>query len=265
MHFESPTLVLVAHGSRDPRFAATARRVRSAVAAAVPGVDVELSYLDLNEPKVGKAIERSGDCVVVPLLFAEGFHSRIDLPAIIAEHVRPGQRVIQTPVIGTYSLTRALADRLAEAGLRDDDGVLFCAVGSSDAGADRHARRRAIELSTLLHRPVDVVFATRLGSRDNALRSSVRRLNAAGAERIVLSPYFLSAGLLTERVESALDRLCPDALVAGPLGAHPDVIDTVVHLYSEAIEQRSHGGLFASGNPIAEIVDQLLTEGFGYS
>ncbi|HMS76998.1 sirohydrochlorin chelatase [Gordonia sp. (in: high G+C Gram-positive bacteria)] len=248
----SPKLVLVAHGSRDPRFAATARRVRSAVAAAMPGIDVELSYLDLNDPAIGTVIARSGDCVVVPLLFAEGFHSKIDLPAIVVDNARPGQRVVQTPVIGSHSLTGALADRLAEAGLREDDGVLLCAVGSSDASADRHARRRSIELSTLLHRPVDVVFATKLGSRDNALRSSVRRLKAAGAERIVLSPYFLSAGLLTERVETALDRLCPDALVAGPLGAHPDVVDTVVELYADAI-----GGGTRD--------DEILSGGFRYS
>ena len=226
----------------------------------MPGTGVELSYLDLNEPTIGKAIERSGDCVVVPLLFAEGFHSKIDLPALIAEHSRPGRRVLQTPVIGTHSLTGALADRLAEAGLRNDDGVLFCAVGSSDAGADRHVRRRAIELSTLLHRPVDVVFATKLGSREHALRGSVRRLKAAGAERIVLSPYFLSAGLLTERVETALDRLCPDALVAGPLGAHPDVIGAVVKLYAEATAVSRP---VAGGDSATDVVDEVLAGGFG--
>ena len=256
----SPTLLLVAHGSRDPRFAATARRVAASVASALPGVDVELSYLDLTEPTIGRAIERSRDCVVIPLLFAEGFHSKIDLPAIIADHSRPGQRVVQTPVIGSRSLARALADRLAQAGLGVDDGVLLCAVGSSDAGADRHVRRRAVELSTLLHRPVDVVFATKLGARDHALRSSVRRLKAAGAQRIVLSPYFLSAGLLTERVDAALDRLCPDALVAGPLGAHPAVIDAVVELYAEATAVSRP---FAGGDPAADVVGEVLAGGFG--
>jgi sirohydrochlorin ferrochelatase len=231
---DSPRLLLVAHGSRDPRFAATARRVTASVASAMPGVDVELAYLDLNEPTIGEAIERSGDCVVVPLLFAEGFHSKIDLPAIIAEHSLPGRRVVQTPVIGSHPLARALADRLAEAGLCDGDGVLLCAVGSSDAGADRHVRHRAIELSTLLHRPVEVVFATKLGSGEHELLSAVRRLKATGARRIALSPYFLSAGLLTERVDTALDRLCPDALVAGPLGAHPDVVSAVTDLYADA-------------------------------
>ena len=77
----NPTLVLAAHGSRDPRFGVTARRVRDAVAAALPEVEVVLSYLDLNEPFVGDVLERVGDAdadpVVVPLLLSAGYHHTV--------------------------------------------------------------------------------------------------------------------------------------------------------------------------------------------
>ncbi|MDH3010892.1 sirohydrochlorin chelatase [Gordonia alkanivorans] len=236
----SPVLVLVAHGSRDPRFGATARRVRDAVAATLPGVEVVLSYLDLDEPLVGEVLatgsETGDDPVVVPLLLSAGYHHKIDLPAIIAEH-RPFAQ--QTDVIGTRSFTAALADRLLEAGLHERDGVILSAVGSSDESADRHVRRRAIELSTYLHRPVEVVFATKLGSGNRAVATAVRRLQAVGAERIALSPYFLSAGLLIERVESALDALADETLVAGPLGAHPDVVEGICGLYRTAAQRRT--------------------------
>jgi sirohydrochlorin ferrochelatase len=236
----SPVLVLVAHGSRDPRFGATARRVRDAVAVRLPGVEVVLSYLDLDEPLVGEVLatgsETGDDPVVVPLLLSAGYHHKIDLPAIIAEH-RPFAQ--QTDVIGTRSFTAALADRLLEAGLHERDGVILSAVGSSDESADRHVRRRAIELSTYLHRPVEVVFATKLGSGNRAVATAVRRLRAVGAERIALSPYFLSAGLLIERVESALDALADETLVAGPLGAHPDVVEGICGLYRTAAQRRT--------------------------
>ncbi|AZZ81652.1 MULTISPECIES: sirohydrochlorin chelatase [Gordonia] len=236
----SPVLVLVAHGSRDPRFGATARRVRDAVAVRLPGVEVVLSYLDLDEPLVGEVLatgsETGDDPVVVPLLLSAGYHHKIDLPAIIAEH-RPFAQ--QTDVIGTRSFTAALADRLLEAGLHERDGVILSAVGSSDESADRHVRRRAIELSTSLHRPVEVVFATKLGSGNRAVATAVRRLRAVGAERIALSPYFLSAGLLIERVESALDALADETLVAGPLGAHPDVVEGICGLYRTAAQRRT--------------------------
>ncbi|MEE3853434.1 sirohydrochlorin chelatase [Gordonia sp. LSe1-13] len=231
-----PTLLLVAHGSRDPRFAATAARLRDAVGAALPGVDTRLAYLDLNEPLVGPALDEIvGDCVVVPLLFAAGYHSKVDLPAIIAEHASGHREVTQTDVIGTFPLAAALAERIAEAGVADpaEDrvGVILTAVGSSDRAADSHVRRRAIELSMLINRPVEVVFATKLGAREHRLRNAIRRLRSAGAQRIVVSPYFLSAGLLTERVEAALDSHAEPVTVAGPLGAHRDVVEAVCHQY----------------------------------
>lgn len=240
----TPTLLLVAHGSRDARFPATAGRVRDAVATALPGVDVRLAYLDLNAPLVGDALDEiAGDCVVVPLLFAAGYHQKIDLPAIIAEHHRRDRMVIRSEVIGTFPLANALADRLSEAGLGESAGrhagIILSAVGSSDPDADRHVRRRAIELSTVMNRPVEVVFATKLGPREQQLRNAVRRLRTAGAGRIAVSPYFLSAGLLTERVEAALDAHAPGALVAGPLGAHRDIVDAVCHHYWTAASTRT--------------------------
>lgn len=239
----TPTLVLAAHGSRDPRFGATARRVRDAVASTLPGVDVVLSYLDLDEPLVGDVLaEFDGSVahhagpVVVPMLLSAGYHHKIDLPSIIASRC-PTAR--QTDVMGTRSLTGALADRLVEAGLGPRDGVVLSAVGSSDPAADRSVRLRAIELSTRLHRPVEVVFATKLGPGQRAVATAVRRLRAGGADRIALSPYFLSAGLLTERVESALDTLVDDSLVAGPLGTHPDVVEAIGSLYRAALDRRA--------------------------
>lgn len=206
------------------------------MAASLPGVCTRLAYLDLDEPRVGPALtDISGDCVVVPLLFSAGYHSKVDLPAIIAEHADTGRVVRQTDVIGSFPLAGALAERLGEAGISSatDDavGVILTAVGSSDPDADRHVRRRAGELSTLLHRPVEVVFATKLGAHEHRLRNAVRRLRAAGARTIAVSPYFLSAGLLTERVERALDALTEGVVVAGPLGAHRDVVDAVGHHY----------------------------------
>lgn len=235
----NPSLLLVAHGSRDPRFGDTARRVRHAVSRHLTGVEVRLAFLDLDSPSVADALSAAeGPTVVVPLLLAPGYHSEIDLPAIVACAHTPGP-VVTAEVIGQTSLTAALADRLEQAGLKETDGIVVTAVGSSNPDAALLVKRRAIELSTRLDRPVDVVFATKLGSGEITLRNAIRRLSAAGAQRIALSPYFLSAGLLTERVESALDRLAPGALVAGPLGTHPAVIDAVIGNYRMALT-RSH-------------------------
>ncbi|MFT3900466.1 MAG: CbiX/SirB N-terminal domain-containing protein [Gordonia sp. (in: high G+C Gram-positive bacteria)] len=227
------SLLLVAHGSRDPRFATTLRGVRDAVGAATPDRRVELAYLDLTDPLVGTALDAlagaGGRVTVVPLLLGDGYHSRFDLPVLLDESRRrhPGAVIDQTPVLGSISLATALVDRLHEAGAHSGDGVLMYAVGSSDEGSDEAARRRGAEVARLTGLPVEVVFATKLGPRARELRGALARLRAAGATRIVGLPYFLSAGLLTERVEGLLRFLAPGCAVAGPLGAHPAVVDAV--------------------------------------
>lgn len=231
------TLVLAAHGSRDPRFDVTSRRVADAVRVALPGVRVELGYLDLTAPLLTDVLgELSGDVVVVPLLFGDGFHSKVDLPALIDDALaaNPALRVRQTPVVGRYSPVPALADRLSEAGLGDRDGVLMLAVGSSDAGSDASVVERGHELSGVVGRPVCTLFATRLGCDGAAVREAVDALLADGADRIAVSPLFLSAGLLTDRAERYLDALDVPMIVAGPIAEHACLVRAISALFAAA-------------------------------
>lgn len=231
------TLLLAAHGSRDPRFDVTARRVADAVRVALPGVRVELAYLDLTAPLISDVLaDLSGEVVVVPLLFGDGFHSKTDLPALLAAAVaaNPALRVQQTPVVGRYSPVPALTDRLAESGLQRSDGVLMLAVGSSDAGSDASVIERGHELSGVLGLPVRTLFATRLGRDGEAVRDAVDALLATGATRIAVSPLFLSAGLLTDRVERYLDAMDVPMMVAGPVAEHACLVGAVTRLYAAA-------------------------------
>jgi sirohydrochlorin ferrochelatase len=95
----SRAVLLVAHGSRDPRaagiVAALADAVRPVLAAGRTGQRVAVAHLDFTEPSVGTALrglaaEGATEVVVVPLLFAPGYHLRVDLPAAVAE-VRVGR------------------------------------------------------------------------------------------------------------------------------------------------------------------------------
>lgn len=231
------SVLLVAHGSRDPRFATTVTGIRDAVRRGRPDVRVELAYLDLNAPLVGDVLDdlaaADEPVTVVPLLLGDGYHSRFDLPVLLdaARRRHPALTVAQTPVLGSAGLVDALADRLREAGAGAEAGVLMYAVGSSDERSDDAARRRGAELADLAGVPVEVVFATKLGEDAVELDAALIRLRGAGARRIVGLPYFLSPGLLTERVE----RLLPDALVAQPLADHPAVISAIVDLAAQPL------------------------------
>ncbi|MGU3293946.1 sirohydrochlorin chelatase [Williamsia sp. M5A3_1d] len=234
-------LVLAAHGSRDPRFAVTARKVTDAVAAALPDIDVHLGFLDLDEPTVTEVVAAVAGphVVVVPLLFSNAFHAGVDLPtALDAERGRrPGVSFTQAPPLGPDPrLLAALADRLLAAGLDADDGVILCAVGSRDRGADAQFLTVAADLAGYVAcRGVEPLFATRLGPEARHLREAVDRLTTKGARRIVVGPYFLSAGTLTDRVEKALAALSVDVVIAEPIGAHPGLIDIIGDRYRAAV------------------------------
>jgi CbiX len=135
------TLVLTAHGSADPRSAANARAVARQVAHMRPGLDVRLAFCELNAPNlvdVLSGLSGTRGAVVTPLLLANAYHARIDIPRQIAS-CATRQRVWQAPVLGEDDrLVSVLRQRVAELGVsRLDDtlGVLVVAIGSSKPSA----------------------------------------------------------------------------------------------------------------------------------
>ncbi|NEE19236.1 sirohydrochlorin chelatase, partial [Streptomyces sp. SID7499] len=69
-----PTLLVIAHGSRDPRHAATVHALTERVRAERPGLRVETAYLEFNAPSVPRVLER---------LAAEGADEVVALPLLL--------------------------------------------------------------------------------------------------------------------------------------------------------------------------------------
>src|SRR5262249_20903792 len=94
------TLMLTAHGSKDPRSAANARAVARRIAGMRPGLDVRLAFCELNAPSLVDVLNGcAGDAVVTPLLLADAYHARVDIPSQIA-HCGANHRVQQANVLG---------------------------------------------------------------------------------------------------------------------------------------------------------------------
>lgn len=230
----NPTLVAVAHGSRDPRSAATVTALMELVRAARPGTPVRAAFLDLNAPSVGQVLDTvaaAGEdrAVVVPLLLGSAFHARVDLPALLAEAGarHPRLRTVQADVFGADpALISLLHERVrtvrAERGwptASDRIGIALAAVGSSSAAANRETARLARRFAARTGSPTEVCFAT----AEPSLPRAVRRLRARGAEQVLVAPWFLAPGLLTDRLR-AQDPLLPHAAVLGPDPALAEVI-----------------------------------------
>ncbi|MGW4005656.1 sirohydrochlorin chelatase, partial [Streptomyces nigra] len=83
---EPPALVVVAHGSRDPRALETVTALLDEVRALRPGLPVHLGHIELNEPPLADTLAALGDreAVLVPLLLGRGYHIKRDIPETAA-------------------------------------------------------------------------------------------------------------------------------------------------------------------------------------
>ena len=230
-------LIAVAHGSRDRRSAATMHAVIAGVRAARPDLDVRLAFLDLNAPSVESVVasvaaDGHRHAIVVPLLLGSAFHARVDLPGLLAEAQcrHPRLALSQADVLGTdVRLIDALHDRILATGADPADeriGIAVAAVGSSSADANRRTETVVDALRTRTNCPVELCFAT----REPSIAATDASLRRRGADRIVVAPWFLASGTLTDR----LRRATPNAIHAAPLGSHTALTDVVLSRYVDA-------------------------------
>ena len=85
----APALVALAHGSRDPRSAATITALVEEVRALRPDLRIEQAFLELSKPSFSTVVDRLvragyDEIVVVPLLLTEAYHAKVDVPSAIA-------------------------------------------------------------------------------------------------------------------------------------------------------------------------------------
>jgi len=226
------TLVLAAHGSADPRSAAVTQAVAGRIRRLRPQLDVRAGFLEKCAPYLGDVLADTRGAVVVPFLLADAYHSRVDIPAVIAE---AGTGAVRADVLGEDPALLTVARlRLAEADVSADDdslGVLVVAVGSSDRDANA---RTATVATALAHGTrwagTEVAFAT--GPHAD-LAERVVLLREHGARRIVIAPWFLANGVITDRVAkfAALQGISMTA----PLGSHNLVAATALDRFDAVI------------------------------
>ncbi|MFJ9175539.1 sirohydrochlorin chelatase [Streptomyces sp. NPDC102360] len=234
----SPVLLVIAHGSRDPRHAATVHALVGEVRAQHPGVRVETAFLDFNVPSVqgvlkSLAAEGVRDVVALPLLLTRAFHAKADIPAVLREAPR-GMRIRQAEVLGPDPLlVSALERRLYEAGLAPADkpmtGVVLASAGSSDPEAIAVIAEIAREWRHTGWCAVRPAFASASLPRTE---DAVRELRALGCERVAVAPYVLAPGRLPDRI--AAGAAGADVL-ADVLGPAPEVARVLIERYKTAL------------------------------
>ena len=224
-----PTLLAVAHGTRDPRGVALVGELMALVAALRPELEVQLSWLDHAEPTVRDlAAVADHPLVAVPLLLSTGFHVRSDIPKAMAAatvDVTIAHRLGPHPL-----LVDALADRLAEAGWAGGPArLVLAAAGSSLPAARTDVDEVAALVSARYGLPVTVAFA----AAEPDIDVVVAGLRASGDGPVVVVNYLLTLGQFADKVAA-----CGADVVAAPLGAHPAVARLVLERYDAALRDQ---------------------------
>ena len=197
-----------------------------------PALDVRVAFCDLNAPRLVDVL--TPGAVVTPFLLADAYHARIDIPGQIAEC---GVAARQAGVLGEDDrLIGVMHARLAELGVSPSDpelGVVVVAIGSTHVAANA---RTANVASTLIAgtqwAAATTAFATGSGPSP---AEAVERLRHSGARRLVIAPWFLAPGRLTDRV---LDYAAAQGIpMAAPLGSHRLVAETVLDRFDTAVAE----------------------------
>ncbi|MFC0863514.1 sirohydrochlorin chelatase [Sphaerimonospora cavernae] len=237
-----PPLIAVAHGSRDPRAAATVEALLDRARHARPGLEVRAAYLDHTPPAPARALADLDEAAVLPLLLTAAYHSRVDIPAALREASvrRPRLRVHLGATLGPHPLlVTALERRLAEAGVEVGDpgtAVVLVSAGSSDARANAVVGRLARRWAGL--RPWWSVTAAYASAAAPTPAEEVIRLRRAGAPRVVVAPYLLAPGHFSDKVRQ--DTLLAGAYrVADVLGPAPELATILLERYAQAVQHQA--------------------------
>jgi len=251
-------LVAVAHGSADPRAAATITGLMAAVAerAAARGLhlpEVRTAYLGHAAPSLPQVLGAIGRArvTVLPLLLTAAYHSKTDIPRVLAR-MSGEWPVSYGDTLGPHPLLlRALERRLAEAdplgpaGLTDPacrarTGVVLAAAGSTDPAANAtitslaaqwqaRAGWFAVRPASAAAGPVSAAGSAGLPAPADAVTGLLR----AGAPRVLVATYLLAPGLFADRIRAS--ALAAGAAAVSPaLGALPEVAEVLLDRYQEA-------------------------------
>ncbi|MEV7283846.1 sirohydrochlorin chelatase [Streptomyces sp. NPDC093252] len=243
-----PALVLVAHGSRDPRALTTVHALAARVRALRPDLPVHLGHLELNAPLLPETLATlaplssspTPGAILVPLLLSRGYHVKRDIPDLAAT---TPLRTTVTPPLGPHPLlAEALHTRLTEAGwpshLTDRDrrttAVVLAAAGSRDPEAARDTARTARLLAARLGVPVRPAYAS---AARPTVPEAISALRAEGRPRTAVASYFTAPGRFATQCAAESPWLA-----SSPLGTHPALPHLILHRYTRATRQRPSRG-----------------------
>lgn len=204
-------VILLAHGSPDPRSAEATRSLAAVLQSRSFDTTVAVAFLQHDSPTLAEAVARLAvdgctEAIVVPAFLSAAFHVRIDVPAAVeaAEAASGVQLWVTDPIGPDGSLLDAL-DRSLPPG-----PAVLATAGTSDPDALRALDRIAATWADHRGAPVIVAHASQA---EPDIASALRLLEDQTGGRAAVGSFVLFPGVLPDRIAAAAG----DRVVSAPL------------------------------------------------
>lgn len=211
-------VLLVGHGSRDPAGNREIEEFAQRWRARRPDWQIEICFIEFAEVLVDNGLEQAARAarrvIVVPLILNAAGHVKMEIPAHIetARARHPETEFIYAPHLGACDPILAILKRRLHAAMRELDmpdprttGVILLGRGSSDRMANGEVAKMARWLQESgEHELVDIAFT---GITHPRLERVVQRHARLGMTQLVVLPYYLFTGTLTERIKRQVEHL----------------------------------------------------------
>jgi sirohydrochlorin cobaltochelatase len=246
----SPALLIVGHGSRDPRGAREFHDLADLVRRRNPSLMVEGGFIELSPPPISECVDslaKNGarSVAAVPLMLLSAGHAKDDIPATLV------REKIDHPEM-SFSYGRALGIRpelleLMEERIsavvpekeKEETAVLVVGRGSSDPDANSDLSK----IARLFYegRPYPIVESAYVSMTPPNVADGLDRCLKLGAKRVVVFSYFLFTGVLEERIREQSENFGAahpgiELRYAGYFGSVEKVADLVVERYTETVD-----------------------------
>ncbi len=238
----APALVMVAHGSADPRVAQVTHALTEGLSARRPELAVRGAFLDKSAPSPAQVVaqlESEGvrEIAFVPLELTHAIEADpavIELVAQCREQHPDLNFVASRPIGPELSLLTILDERLrsslAAARVLELDGLVLCSASSGDVRGAALLARRARQWST--HHRLPCLTAVADGSGPSVAQA-IQGLRSQGRRHIAVGSFFLACDA-DYHAQAELALRCGAVAVSDPIGSATEVLDLVLARYAFA-------------------------------
>jgi sirohydrochlorin cobaltochelatase len=242
-----PALLIVGHGSRDPRGAQEFHELVTLMRERNAGLPIEGGFIELSRPPISECVERlvgsgSHEISAVPLMLLAAGHAKDDIPAtLVREKIEhPEVNFHYGRALGIRPELLELMDEKISAVVPEDEkeetAVLVVGRGSSDPDANSDLAK----IARLFYegRPYPMVETAFVSLAPPSVPEVLERCKRLGARRVVVFSYFLFTGVLEERIRKQSQEFAAErgleVRYAGYFGPDAKVTDLILERYREA-------------------------------